>query len=200
MSQWDSKSFHDAVVSRDKDCQHCGNQELLQAHHILLRSNGGSDDPENGVALCAGCHADEHPDIPRNLFFIKAFGPYSPYGWPATYVAGLMNCHPRTVVRWAKRQGIARTGLCWAFSEDDLVTFERVKPRHGTEDSTQIVVKTPEEIRCRAKAKAALEGKSLSSIITAWIAEWLAETKTVYSPHFLSEEWVQAHPHEVAPG
>jgi len=120
MGQWDAKSFSEAVLARDKVCQHCGGTELLQAHHKEHRANGGSDDPSNGVALCAGCHADEHPDLPRDLFFIKAFGPTNGKGWPATYVAGLLHCHPRSVVRHARKAGIKREGSYWAFTEDDL--------------------------------------------------------------------------------
>ncbi|MBM3188812.1 MAG: hypothetical protein FJZ90_08840 [Chloroflexi bacterium] len=124
MKQWNAKTFSVIVRERDKVCQHCGSTELLQAHHIEPRANGGSDDPSNGVALCAGCHADEHPDLPRNLFFISAQGPNTTEGWPATYVARLLDCHPRSVVRHARELGITRKGYCWAFSGDDIATME----------------------------------------------------------------------------
>ena len=133
MSQWDSKSFHDAVVSRDKACQHCGGSELLQAHHIVPCADNGEDDPANGICLCAGCHADEHPDVPRNFFFIKAWGPYNPGGWSATYVAGLLNCHPRTIVRRARTAGIKREGQYWAFTEDDLAELAYLERATGKE-------------------------------------------------------------------
>lgn len=124
MTQWDSKSFHNLVLERDRVCQHCGGPDLLQAHHVNHRANGGEDDPANGICLCAGCHADEHPDIPPNFFFIKAWGPYNPGGWSATYVAGLLNCHPRSVVRHARKAGIKREGQYWTFTEDDLVSLQ----------------------------------------------------------------------------
>lgn len=44
-------------------CFICGedSQERLQTHHIVPRRYGGSDNPENLVTLCAGCHqAIEH--------------------------------------------------------------------------------------------------------------------------------------------
>lgn len=40
----------------------------------------------------------------------------------------------------------------------------------------QIVVTTSEELKRKAKAKAALEGQSLSWIIRTWLVLWLAET------------------------
>ena len=182
MGQWDAKSFAEAVLARDKVCQHCGGTELLQAHHKEHRANGGSDDPSNGVALCAGCHADEHPDVPRALFFIKAFGPTNGKGWPATYVAGLLHCHPRSVVRHAKRLGIKREGHYWAFTEDDLIILRDMitPPLTQTSCCTHLILYIAEDLKRKAKARAALEGKSLSRVVSEHLAAWLAED--VFTP------------------
>lgn len=62
VSRWRRK-----VISRDKKCRHCGKTGQLHAHHI----SHWSDDPinrinvNNGIALCCGCHALEHPEIER---------------------------------------------------------------------------------------------------------------------------------------
>ena len=42
-------------------CQY-NNFAILQAHHIIEKSNGGSDDLENLMLLCPTCHALQHFD------------------------------------------------------------------------------------------------------------------------------------------
>lgn len=55
------RDFRAKVLWRDRyTCQHSGTQEQLQAHHLHFQSEGGSDTPENGLTLCADCHAALH--------------------------------------------------------------------------------------------------------------------------------------------
>ena len=61
----DSKGFYNvkqAVLSRDNyTCQICGKTELkLEVHHIVFKSNGGSDRMDNLVCLCKDCHEKIH--------------------------------------------------------------------------------------------------------------------------------------------
>ncbi len=47
------------VLARDKHrCQApgCGRTRFLEVHHIVSRQQGGGNDPENLVTLCASCH------------------------------------------------------------------------------------------------------------------------------------------------
>jgi hypothetical protein len=62
-------SFARQVIARDKSCQTCGATGELRAHHIVPLSKGGDDTPDNGEALCRGCHADKHPNMGRGTFF-----------------------------------------------------------------------------------------------------------------------------------
>ena len=52
------------VLSRDgHTCRCCGGKRKdsrLEVHHIIYRSHGGSDDPENLVTLCHTCHKKLH--------------------------------------------------------------------------------------------------------------------------------------------
>ena len=50
------------VLNRDKyTCQHCKTkQDTLEVHHIVFRSNGGSDEPDNLITLCRHCHRELH--------------------------------------------------------------------------------------------------------------------------------------------
>ena len=36
----------------------------LQVHHIVLKSEGGKDEPDNAIALCLTCHTDVHTKAP----------------------------------------------------------------------------------------------------------------------------------------
>lgn len=67
---WEKR--RDQVFNRDDyTCQRCfhmsgphadGDGRVLQAHHINMKSEGGSDNMENLVTLCRPCHGVQHPD------------------------------------------------------------------------------------------------------------------------------------------
>ena len=54
------------AMVRNRDhytCQYCGKtikDAKLEVHHIVFKSNGGSDEPENLITLCHGCHTKLH--------------------------------------------------------------------------------------------------------------------------------------------
>ncbi|MBE7506218.1 MAG: HNH endonuclease [Planctomycetia bacterium] len=45
---------------------------MLQVHHILLRSEGGTNDEDNLIALCITCHSDVHTERPFTRRFSVA--------------------------------------------------------------------------------------------------------------------------------
>lgn len=52
-------SADDFVLERDNNqCRSCGTsgENRLQVHHIVFRSQGGTDDPSNLVTVCWQCH------------------------------------------------------------------------------------------------------------------------------------------------
>ncbi len=60
-----------AVYRRDGyRCALCDDTHGLQIHHVVLRSQGGTDFPHNLVTLCWKCHAVAHgtalPEYPMN--------------------------------------------------------------------------------------------------------------------------------------
>ena len=60
-SEYEGRTFRQKVLWRDRyECQRCGGTELLQAHHIIMRSQGGSNAVSNGLTLCKSCHAALH--------------------------------------------------------------------------------------------------------------------------------------------
>jgi 5-methylcytosine-specific restriction endonuclease McrA len=49
------------VLDRDGwKCQSCGSAMNLEIHHLVRRSQLGSDEFDNLIALCAGCHRRHH--------------------------------------------------------------------------------------------------------------------------------------------
>lgn len=66
-----SKAF---VLHRDNyTCQRCKVTKVpLQVHHVVFRSNGGSDRPENLITLCTNCHTKVHAGTSSNSFKVNA--------------------------------------------------------------------------------------------------------------------------------
>jgi hypothetical protein len=63
----DQKGFYNVkayVLSRDNyTCQHCkgkSKDKRLHCHHIIFRSNNGTDSPDNLITLCTTCHDNLH--------------------------------------------------------------------------------------------------------------------------------------------
>ena len=58
-------SRREAVLNRDNYiCQVCGKKHtLLEVHHIIWRSRGGSDDEDNLITLCHDCHSKIHEGL-----------------------------------------------------------------------------------------------------------------------------------------
>lgn len=58
--EWASR--REAVLHRDNyTCQICGKKHTrLEVHHIIYRSNGGTNDETNLITLCEDCHSDVH--------------------------------------------------------------------------------------------------------------------------------------------
>lgn len=53
-----------ALERDDYKCCHCGSTENLEVHHIKHRSDGGTDELDNLITLCAECHMKEHEGEP----------------------------------------------------------------------------------------------------------------------------------------
>lgn len=56
-----SNETRKAIYHRDNyACVLCDDNRRLQIHHCIKRSQGGTNEPENLVTLCATCHALAH--------------------------------------------------------------------------------------------------------------------------------------------
>ncbi|WP_317105294.1 HNH endonuclease [Chroococcidiopsis sp. SAG 2025] len=55
MSEW--REIRQKILQRDnRQCQVCGKEYSGQVHHILPRSQGGTNDLANLITLCGKCH------------------------------------------------------------------------------------------------------------------------------------------------
>jgi len=61
------KDWRASVIKRDDyECQECGSERSLHAHHIEPIEDGGAiTDVSNGITLCASCHSDKHPEYEK---------------------------------------------------------------------------------------------------------------------------------------
>lgn len=66
------KVLRQMAFDRDgNQCAECGREEYLEAHHIVERSDGGTDDISNLLTLCPLCHAEKHKGQPVYRLMIK---------------------------------------------------------------------------------------------------------------------------------
>jgi hypothetical protein len=62
------REWRAAVLERDNfECQHCGSEENLHAHHIVhfIDDEERRTDVDNGITLCADCHRKLHSEEAR---------------------------------------------------------------------------------------------------------------------------------------
>jgi len=89
----------------DFHCRVCGSTNLVMAHD----PTGKHENPDEGIALCADCHSNEHPNVPRQLFFSENRARI----WvniSATSIADEVGCCSRTIIRRAKKLAIPLMG------------------------------------------------------------------------------------------
>lgn len=53
---WSWQKVRRKFLSKNQVCQNCG-QWANEVHHIVPLRNGGTNDEENLMALCKGCHS-----------------------------------------------------------------------------------------------------------------------------------------------
>lgn len=71
------QQIHPSILERDdytcQECGECSDEHGLRVHHIVPRSDGGTDAPDNLSTLCAHCHALAHqPDSWNHLMRASA--------------------------------------------------------------------------------------------------------------------------------
>lgn len=59
-------------------CAVCGSNRQLEIHHVVKRSRGGSNDPQNLVCLCHICHCLVHGERVIPMAYRGSIGPLRP--------------------------------------------------------------------------------------------------------------------------
>ncbi len=54
------KEIYKMIADTQPWCQLCGSTNWLEIHHIVYRSEGGSNDERNLIRLCKNCHIMVH--------------------------------------------------------------------------------------------------------------------------------------------
>ena len=54
------KQIYEQIVEEQQWCQLCGSTNWLEIHHIIYRSQNGSNDKRNLIRLCKSCHQLVH--------------------------------------------------------------------------------------------------------------------------------------------
>ena len=122
MSQY---NYHDSIKVKARAgyrCEVCGSDQMVQAH----APGGDHSDWRNGQCLCNQHHSEQHPELPRELFFAESQQPY----WSnisANALAVECGCHNRTVIRASRRLGVPSGGV---LSESDKRRLEESVRRH----------------------------------------------------------------------
>jgi len=55
-----NREVYHKIASEQPYCQLCGSTEWLEIHHIVYRSENGSNDERNLIRLCKKCHMMVH--------------------------------------------------------------------------------------------------------------------------------------------
>ena len=67
--------MREAVLARAKGfCECCHASKALDVHHVIKRSQGGADTPDNGIALCRVCHEQTDWPYAKGRLVITALG------------------------------------------------------------------------------------------------------------------------------
>lgn len=61
------------ALERDGKCRDCGSTENLTVHHLIPRSQSGTNKLCNLITLCRTCHVKRHPEL-------KSGPGFSPHG------------------------------------------------------------------------------------------------------------------------
>ncbi len=144
MSRIVSPAIVQAKINARYTCQECGSTELVQAHHTI------PGDDNSLIVLCAECHSNKHPDLPKRLFFTKRAQPY----WnnkSASSLAREWGISSRTVIRTAKKLAIRCGEL--SLWDEELIRSNILTLKPKTKKTKKSTVHTPKSLEHKRMVK-----------------------------------------------
>lgn len=125
-SPYEGRTAREKVLNRDgKKCVLCGSETSLQRHHVIFRSRGGTDTPQNQVTLCKKCQREVHVEGKRQAFRSRMFWRFAHAQAGKAYLLGLLDgfgtvrvCSGREVKAWREKLGLEKSS-----SNNALVLF-----------------------------------------------------------------------------
>lgn len=100
-------------------CAVCGSNRQLEIHHVVKRSRGGRNDPQNLICLCHVCHCLAHSERVMPEVYRRSIGPLRPEDVELAMVEYLADYY-------AENYGIP----WWPWSDEKTVK-ERDERRHS---------------------------------------------------------------------
>lgn len=175
--------FRHAVRERDNwACQECGSVEHPQAHHIKAY-NGENSHLENGVTLCVYCHADAHPEVPRQLFISNAVKAEKDGHISAGKLAKELGVHPRTIVRHAVKLGILKPMQQWTFTNQEATKLRGQQYRRKVHPSgtrlCRFNIVLDDDLIEAAKKRGGRLRKSIAEMVREQFVKWYLEENII---------------------
>lgn len=115
-SPYKGKSIREKVLNRDgRKCVLCGSETNLQRHHVVFRSRGGTDTPQNQVTLCKKCQREIHVEGERQTFRSRMFWKFAHAQAGKAYLLGLLEsfgtiriCSSKEIKTWREKFGLEK--------------------------------------------------------------------------------------------
>ena len=116
--QYKSTNFTSYILDRDNyTCRKCNKKNVpLQVHHIVSRSDGGTDIPSNGLTLCTDCHTWTHVSKKNYLYIQKKFSSLDNEFYSST---SLLNIIMPSLLKWLKWQFKRKVRLTYGYKTKD---------------------------------------------------------------------------------
>lgn len=116
-SPYEGKTTREKVLNRDgRKCVLCGSETNLQRHHVVFRSRGGTDTPQNQVTLCKECQRKIHVEGQKQGFRGRMFREFAHAQAGKAYLLGLLGefgtvrtCSSKEIKAWREKFGLEKS-------------------------------------------------------------------------------------------
>ncbi|MCL6557286.1 MAG: HNH endonuclease [Firmicutes bacterium] len=116
-SPYAGTTVREKVLNRDgRKCVLCGSETKLERHHVVFRSRGGTDTPQNQVTLCKKCQREIHVEGKRRAFKSRMFQDIAHAQAGKVYLISLLKefgevsvCSSKEIKGWREKVGLEKS-------------------------------------------------------------------------------------------